>query len=185
MKKPIKIVPLLILLSSSVVAGIRPLGVLYPAEFVYLNGTEVDQLSPVLAGDVIRTKERGNASLQFSRSVALIPPESVVRIESGSLAIDTGTISMHSGEKVEVVIPGNLKITSAEPPGMRILARDFTVRPASTVLTEFDVTRSNGRIAITASKSTVLVICGHDTVTVLEGHRISRLDKPGCGFGVQ
>ena len=48
-------------------------GVLYPAELVYLNGTEIDSSHGLMAGDVIHTRERGTATLQFAGAIALFP----------------------------------------------------------------------------------------------------------------
>src|SRR5690349_20227183 len=104
---------LLSLLVASIGVAARtelPAGILYPTQAVYLNETEIDVSSTITKGDVIRTKERGVATLQFADSVALIPPESVVRLEEGWLALDTGTISMKTGREVRPALPENLKI---------------------------------------------------------------------------
>jgi hypothetical protein len=100
---------LLGLVYSCMAASRNVIGVLYPFSSVYLNGNELGELSTVTAGDVIRTKDHGMASLHSSRSVTSIPPDSVVRIENGSLALDGGTISMNAGEGIASVIPETLK----------------------------------------------------------------------------
>jgi hypothetical protein len=89
---------LLVILAGISARTESPTGVLYPAESVYLNGTETDSSHALMAGDVIRTRERGTATLQFAGSIALIPPDSVVRLEMGNLALDSCTISMKTGK---------------------------------------------------------------------------------------
>jgi hypothetical protein len=171
---------MLLVVSVGVAASTDPVGMLNPSESVYLNGIEVDHSNPVTPGDVIRTKERGTATVQIVRSIALIPPDSVVRLESGSLALDTGTISMRTGKGVEILIPGDMKINS-DHSFVTIYARDFKISPGAADFTEFEVTRSNGLIAVTARKNAVLVSCGSRTLTLQEGNQISRADKPDCG----
>jgi hypothetical protein len=155
----------------------RVAGVLLPSQFVYLNGTERDTLSPVSVGDVIRTKERGSASLQFVHTIALIPPDSVVRIESKTIALDTGTISMNIGNELKPVSAPELTINSLAHGMLSVEARHFQIRPTSTALTEFDVTRSNGLISVTARKNAVTMSSGSRTVLIPEGHQVSRADK--------
>ncbi|HEY1463246.1 MAG TPA: hypothetical protein VGF44_07505 [Terriglobales bacterium] len=172
---------LLVLLTiNSGLAAVRVAGVLFPSEFVYLNGMERDTLSPVSVGDVIRTKERGSASLQFPHIIAVIPPDSVVRVESESLALDTGTISINMGNEVKSVSPPELVFDSPRQGTLFINARDLRFKPTSTALTEFDVTRSNGLISVKARKNSVTMSCGSRTVIIQEGNQVSRADKADC-----
>jgi hypothetical protein len=59
---------MLLVISVGVAASTDPVGMLYPSESVYLNGIEVDHSNPVTPGDVIRTKERGTATVQIVRN---------------------------------------------------------------------------------------------------------------------
>jgi hypothetical protein len=104
-----------------------------------------------------------------------------VRLEDRSLAIDTGAISMKTGEGIQVALPEDLKFYSAAS-RITIFARDLKITPASPALTEFDVTRSNGLIAVTARRNTVIVSCGSRTSQIEEGHQVSRPDKAACGL---
>ncbi len=164
-----------------------PTGVLYPAESVYLNGTEIDSSHGLMAGDVIRTRERGTATLQFAGSIALIPPDSVVRLEKGRLAIDMGTISMKTGKTIRPVLPEQLRVSSVPgaAPTVTVVARDLTIVPSSSDATEFDVTRSNRLIVVTAHKNRVTVRCGSHNSNVEEGKRLSRADATACGIALK
>ena len=160
----------LLVISTAVSARTElPAGVLYPAESVYLNGAEIDSWHAVMTGDVIRTRERAGATLQLARSIALIPPESIVRLEKGRLALDSGTISTTIGKDVRTVLAEGIKITPAADGALSILARDLAIAPASSATTEFDVTRSNGLIVITVHKNKVIVSCGSHNSSVEEG----------------
>lgn len=116
--------------SSGVRARTDAAGLLYPMQSVYLNGTEIDSSHTVTTGDV-DTKESGTATLQFSGSIVLIPPDSVVKLESGWLGLDTGTISMKTGKEGRPVLPDELKIAPSAGGGLSFLARDLRISPAS------------------------------------------------------
>jgi hypothetical protein len=176
-----RILFMLVAICRSMASSTSPAGMLYPNESVYLNGTEIDHSNPVSAGDVIRTKERGAATLHLARSIALIPPDSVIRLEGQSLAIDTGTISLSAGNGVRPVLPTGVNLDPTGHQRIAVYARDFKMTPANADLTEFDVMRSNGLIAISARKNAVLVSCGAHSFNVGEGSQLSRVDKSDCG----
>ena len=94
---------MLVVLSSAFAASTDATGVLFGNE-VYLNGIELGTYTAVTPGDVIRTKERSGATLQFPHSIAMITPDSVVRVENQSLVLDVGTITLTTGEDVKGVV---------------------------------------------------------------------------------
>ena len=148
---------------------------------VYLNGIELGTYTAVTPGDVIRTKERSGATLQFPHSIAMITPDSVVRVENQSLVLDVGTITLTTGEDVKGVV-ADIRIGAPGTPKIAVQARDLLVTPASKEFTAFEVTRSNGLIAVKAGKISLVISCGSRNMRLEQGHSMSPVDKSGCGF---
>ena len=103
-------------------------------------------------------------------------------MEKGRLAIDMGTISMKTGKTIRPVLPEQLRVSSVAGAALTVVARDLTIVPTSSDATEFDVTRSNGLIVVTAHKNRVTVRCGSHNSNVEEGQRLSRADATACGI---
>jgi hypothetical protein len=152
-------------MASPVFAADAPAGVLYGTGSVYLDGSQLSNSVPVLAGDIIETKEVGIAHLDMSGSTAIIQPNAIVRFRSDGLSLDRGSISMATGKS------------------LAIFARDFQIAPVSTNWTQFEVTRSGGLIHVAARKDSVTIRCGPGAPTVIkEGHEITRVDAQNCGL---
>ena len=109
----------------------------------------------------------------------------MVRLEKGRLAIDMGTISMKTGKTMRPVLPEQLRVSSVPGAALTVVARDLTIVPTSCDATEFDVTRSNGLIVVTAHKNRVTVCCGSHNSNVEEGQRLSRADATACGIALK
>lgn len=157
----------ILLMPSAVLAADGPagVGVLYGTGTVYLDGSQLTNSMPVLTGDVIETKEVGVAHLDMGGSTAIIQPNAIVRFHAAGLSLDRGSISMATGKSLSVS------------------ARDFQITPASSIWTQFDVTRSRGVIQIAARKNSVIIKCGIGAPTLIrEGHQIVRADAQDCGL---
>src|SRR5258708_25779908 len=123
-----------LLIRSAMIAAEGDTAVLYGTGTVYLNGAQLATSSAVTNGDVIQTKDTGAANLNAAGSSVVIQSNTIVRFQSGGLALDRGSISMATGK------------------GMSISARDFKIVPASGGWTEFYVSRVSGVIQIMARK---------------------------------
>ena len=170
---------LFIIASSAVAASTGARGVLFGDAF--LNGNNLETYAGVIPGDVIRTKQNVGATLQSRYSVALIAPDSVLRVENKSLALEFGTINLRTGRDVD----GMTANVAMDPAGVAVIAvqaRNFEVIPESADLAEFEVTRSNGLIAVKAGKNGIVISCGSNKLRLEEGHRVSTQDAPGCKF---
>jgi hypothetical protein len=153
------------LMPSAALAADGSAGVLYGTGSVYLDGAQLANSMPVMAGDVIETKELGLAHLDMSGSTAIIQPNAIVRFRAASLSLDRGSIAMATGKSLS------------------ISARDFQITPVSSVWTQFEVTRSGGVILIAARKGSVAISCGVGAPTIIkEGHQITRADAQDCGL---
>lgn len=132
---------------------------------VYLNGGQVSNSNAVVAGDVIQTKENGTATINGPGGSILVEPNSIVRFQGQSVALDRGQISVATGK------------------GLSVNARDFRITPAGNDWTQFYVTRSGGSINIAARKNDITVNCGTaGSDRVKEGQQISRDDSDNCGL---
>jgi hypothetical protein len=158
---------LVCLISSTLLAQESAAGgtaVLYGTGQVYLNGAQLSNSASVAAGDVIQTRETGAANLSAPGSSLVIQSNTIVRFQSGGMALDRGSVSVATGR------------------GMSVFARDFKIAPASSEWTEFYVTRASGAIQILARKNTVIVTCGANSSTVKEGAQMLRDDAADCGI---
>jgi hypothetical protein len=137
---------------------------LYGTGAIYLNGSQLTNSSAVANGDAIQTKENGAGNLSAPGWSVVIQSNTIVRFQSGGLALDRGSVSIATGK------------------GLSVFARDFKITPATSGWTEYYVTRENGAIEILARKNSVTVGCGPNTSTIKEGQQISRQDVADCGI---
>lgn len=132
---------------------------------VYLNGGLLSNSNAVIAGDVIQTKDNGTAAINGPGGSVAIEPNSIVRFQGQSVALDRGQISVGTGQSLTVN------------------ARDFRITPVSNEWTQFYVTRTGGSINVIARKNDVTINCGSSSSErVKEGQQISRLDADNCGL---
>lgn len=132
---------------------------------VYLNGGLLSNSNAVVAGDVIQTKDNATAAINGPGGSVAVEPNSIVRFQGQSVALDRGQISVGTGQSLTVN------------------ARDFRITPISNEWTQFYVTRSGGSINVIARKNDVAINCGSSgSERVKEGHQISRLDADNCGL---
>src|SRR6266542_5080119 len=131
---------------------------------VFLNGAQLSNSNAVTAGDIVQTKETGTATIKAPGTSIAVEPNSILRFQGQSVALDRGQISVATGN------------------GLSVNARDFKITPASNNWTQFYVTRSGGTIGIIARKNDVTVNCGSGSDTVKEGHQLSREDSDNCGL---
>jgi len=132
---------------------------------VYLNGGQLSNSNAVVAGDVIQTKDDGTATINGPIGSVAVEPNSIVRFQGQSVALDRGQISIGTGQSLTVN------------------ARDFRITPVSNDWTQFYVTRTGGYINVLARHNDVTINCGtSSSERVREGHQISRLDADNCGL---
>jgi hypothetical protein len=156
---------LLVALSPCVLAQTSGVAVLSGTGAVFLNGGQLGNSNAVVAGDVIQTKENGTATINGPAGSVVIEPNSTVRFQGQSVALDRGQISVGTGKSLFVN------------------ARDLKITPVSNDWTQYYVTRSGGAINIAARKNDVTINCGSsDSDKVKESHEISRADADNCGL---
>jgi len=132
---------------------------------VYLNGGLLSNSNAVVSGDVIQTKDNGTAAINGPGGSVAIEPNSIVRFQGQSVALDRGQISVATGQSLTVNV------------------RDFIITPVSNEWTQFYVTLTGGSINVMARKNDVTINCGSSgSDRVKEGQQISRLDADNCGL---
>lgn len=153
------------LVSPFAFAQTTGIAVLSGAGAVYLNGGQLSNSNAVVAGDVIQTKDNGTGAINGPGGSIAIEPNSIVRFQGQSVALDRGQISVATGQSLTVHV------------------RDFRIMPVSSDWTQFYVTRTGGYINVIARHNDVTINCGSSgTERVKEGHQISRLDADNCGL---
>jgi hypothetical protein len=149
--------------------------VLYGNLAVYVNGQPLPttavgpnartESTVVAVGDVVQTKDGGDAMLSSVGSTAKLQSNTIVRFQSGGLALDRGGISVNTVKQSSV------------------FARDYKITPVAAVSTDFDVLRVSGVIKILARKNNVTVSCGtRAPVVVKQGQELAREDGADCGL---
>lgn len=134
---------------------------------VFLNGARLSNSNAVVAGDVVQTRENGTAAINGPGASIAVEPNSILRFQGQSVALDRGQISVATGN------------------GLSVNARDFKITPVSNIWTQFYVTRAGGTIGIVARKNDVTVNCGSASTTVKEGSELTRDDADNCGTGAK
>ena len=159
---------LLLVLAPFTLAQNAGVAVLSGSGAVYLNGSQLSNSNAVVTGDVIQTKENGTATINGPGGSILVEPNSIVRFQGQSVALDRGQISVATGR------------------ALSINARDFRITPVSNDWTQFYVTRTAGTINVITRKNDVTVNCGPSgSDRVKEGQQISREDADNCGLATR
>jgi len=106
---------------------------------VWINGNEAQNSSAIFPGDVIETKSGSVANLNADGSIVLIQPESVVKFQDNSLALEHGSVAVGTSK------------------GMSVHVNCITVVPATNDWTQYEVTDVNGIVLVVAKKLDVNV----------------------------
>jgi hypothetical protein len=144
------------LFPMSLLAADSGAAMLYAKGTAWLNGSAVPNSSAVFPGDLVQTKTNSMADINAPGSSIMILPDSVVKFEGDSLAIDRGSVS----------------VTTAK--GLSTHAEDLTVTPASPGSAQFEVNNVDGKVQIVARKGNLSISDGLETTTLSEGQQTTR-----------
>jgi hypothetical protein len=146
---------------------------LYGKGVVLLNGANLPNSSAIYPDDVIETKADSVANINVTGSTVMVGPESIVKFENNVIELEHGSVAVSTSD------------------GLRVHVRCVTVVPVLNVLTQFDVTNTNGTVHAFARKSDVNVDAGRklknasktdaasQSATLREGHDTTR-DENNC-----
>ena len=129
---------------------------LYSTGTAWLNGGAVPTPSAIFPGDMVQTKTGSVANINASGSSVMVLADSVVKFEGDAVAVDHGGVSVTTSK------------------GLRTLADDITVMPASNARTEFDVNNLDGTVQIMARKGDLSIDDGSGTTTLPQGQQTTR-----------
>jgi hypothetical protein len=118
-----------------------------------VNGSRAQRSSALFAGDKVETAKDSVANINVLGSSVLVMPNSAVRFQGDSVAIDHGKISI---------------VTSK---GMVARTGDLTIAPAPEKASRFDVSEDNGRVLIAARKGNLTINGGKGTSSLQEGQQ--------------
>jgi hypothetical protein len=146
---------------------------LYGKGVVLLNGANLPNSSAIYPDDVIETRADSVANINVTGSTVMVGPESIVKFENNAIELEHGSVAVSTSD------------------GLRVHVKCVTVVPALNVLTQFDVTNTNGTVHAVARKSDVNIDAGRkaknasktdtasQSATLREGHDTTR-DENDC-----
>jgi hypothetical protein len=110
---------------------------LYGKGVVLVNGATLPNSSAIYPDDVIETKADSVANINVTGSTVMVMPESIVKFENNAIELERGSVTVSTSD------------------GMKVHVKCVTVIPSANVLTQFDVTNTNGTVHAAARKSDV------------------------------
>jgi len=135
---------------------------LYGRGPVSLNGKPLPKSSAVFPGDLIQTQSDSLANLDTSGSAVTVLPDSLVKFEGNSIAVEHGSVSV------------------ATSGGLIATGKGATVTPVSGKWSKFELGDANGTLRIVADKGEVNVNCGNEATTLAEGEQVSPDESGKC-----
>jgi len=149
---------LAVLVPAQLLAGESASAMLYTNGPAWLNGSEVPKSAAVFSGDMLQTRADSTANIQAAGSTVMVLADSLVKFQGPAVEIEHGAV----------------RVTTSR--GLAAQAGDVTVKPASKVWTEFQVTDVDGRVQIAANKGDLTVQDDKGTTTVSQGQQTTRDD---------
>jgi hypothetical protein len=141
----------------------------HPYGAAWLNGVSVEHASTIFPGDLVQTNPGSVLKIEAIGSSVTVLSDSLITFDGDSAAIKRGS--------------AKLKTSSS----MSAHAGIVTVRPASSELTEFQVTRATDTVQIVALKGDLHISNGTETTTLAQGQQatqtISGQDQKIAGVG--
>jgi hypothetical protein len=118
-----------------------------------VNGSPAQRSSALFSGDKVQTSKESVANINALGSSVLVMPNSAVRFEGNSVAIDHGQISI---------------VTSN---GMMARTGEVTITPDPEKPSKFDVSDDNGALLIAARKGSLTIDDGNAPTVLQEGQQ--------------
>jgi hypothetical protein len=140
---------------------------------VLLNGNPAPATATLFPGDTVRIQPKSAARIEVSGSTVDISSETVLQFESDEIDLDHGSVSVNTSR------------------AFKVRAGCLTVIPVNVDWTKYDVTDTNGKVTVAATKNDVnidsrggnarAIKTGNSgRVTVREGEQKSREEKCGA-----
>ena len=148
---------LIILFPGSLFAADSNAAMLYTNGAAWVNGTHVPRSSSaIFSGDLLQTRSDSVANINEPGSSITVLSDSLVQFQGASVDIQHGGVTVSTSK------------------GIAATAGDVKVTPASSTLTEFNVSDVDGTVRIAARKGDVTISDGKDVVTLVQGQDTTR-----------
>lgn len=129
---------------------------LYSNGTARLNGSSLPRSSAIFSGDLVQTPADSVAKINALGTSLLVLSDSLVQFEGDAVKLERGGVAVSTSK------------------GMATHAGEVTVTPRASVWTQFDVTKVDGQIQITAQKGDLTVSDGAGTTTLAQGQQTTR-----------
>ena len=129
---------------------------LYSNGTARLNGSSLPRSSAIFSGDLVQTPADSVAKINALGTSLLVLSDSLVQFEGDAVRLERGGVAVSTSK------------------GMATHAGKVTVTPKESVWTQFDVTKVDGQIQITAQKGDLTVSDGAGTTTLAQGQQTTR-----------
>jgi len=148
---------LIILFPGSLFAADSNAAMLYTNGAAWVNGTHVPRSSSaIFSGDLLQTRSDSVANINEPGSSITVLSDSLVQFQGASVDIQHGGVTVSTSK------------------GIAATAGDVKVTPASSALTEFNVSDVDGTVRIAARKGDLTISDGKDVVTLVQGQDTTR-----------
>lgn len=144
---------------ASLTAADAPAGMAHLFGSAWLNGTPMEQSSPIFSGDLLQTDSASALKISSSGSSVTVFSDSVVKFEGATVQLDRGSMKLASSK------------------GMAVRAGAITATPIATSWTEFKLAHVNGEVHVFALKGDLRVNNGSETRNLSEGQETTQKDS--------
>jgi hypothetical protein len=126
---------------------------LYSGGTTRVNGTPPPPSTVIFSGDSVETATGSVAKINALGSSLIVISDSLVQFEGDAVTLEHGGVAVST-----------MKAMAAR-------TGDLTVTPAASVWTQFDVTKSDGKVQIVARKGDVTIDDGTGSTTLAQGQQ--------------
>ncbi len=141
---------------AALLAADSGIAMVYSNGAASLNGGTLPRSSAIFSGDLVQTTAGSVAKINASGTSLMVLSDSLVQFEGNAVKLEHGGIAVSTSK------------------GMATQAGEVTVMPRESVWTQFDVTKVDGQIRITAQKGDLTVSDGAGTTTLAQGQQTTR-----------
>jgi len=147
---------LIVLFPLSLFAADTPSAMLYSHGTASLNGSPVARTSAIFQDDLIQTNADSVAKITATGSSVMVLSDSLVQYETTRIKLEHGGVNISTSKFLAT------------------RAGSVTVKPASDVVTEFEVKDVDGEVRIAALKGDLTVSDPNGTTTLSQGQKAIR-----------
>jgi hypothetical protein len=126
------------------------------------NGSTGSESSALFAGDVVATQSNSAATINAEGSMVLVQPDSSVQFQDNAVNMDNGDVLVTTWK------------------GMAVKVGRFTIAPAASGPSKFEVSDSGGVVQIAARQGALNINDGATTSVLAEGLQTTQSEDQGA-----